>query len=283
MLGMVIAGGGFFPWAYMIPIRELLLDISAKLGVEVSVPGEKQLWSMRLRQHALGAPEPLRSQPLNFAPSSSEDYRGVKVDLSPEHLRRKLVRRKSKNSQASSDLEGSQIVEGITQEALPPLAADDYVSMRRGLDSPSERLTLPDYQNPPCNTFCVGNLPDDPFEDELKAFFSQQKGYKRMSFRTNGLGPMCYVEFEDTNSAAKALDKLDGHPLLNSVTGGIRLRFSKHPLNVQSMNPPTPPPQYLKKHILVAVWSSNGMDTEMKSVSVSVEVDDNDNVDNEAR
>ncbi|KAI9832175.1 MAG: hypothetical protein M1819_004526 [Sarea resinae] len=100
-------------------------------------------------------------------------------------------------------------------------------------------------QNPPCNTLYVGNLPIDTSEDELKAMFSKQRGYKRLCFRTKQNGPMCFVEFEDISFATKALNELYGHPLHNSVKGGIRLSFSKNPLGVRSgqtssIGPPTP-------------------------------------------
>lgn len=89
-------------------------------------------------------------------------------------------------------------------------------------------------QNPPCNTLYVGNLPIDTSEDELKAMFSKQRGYKRLCFRTKANGPMCFVEFEDVSFATKALNELYGHPLHNSVKGGIRLSFSKNPLGVRN-------------------------------------------------
>jgi hypothetical protein len=100
-------------------------------------------------------------------------------------------------------------------------------------------------QNPPCNTLYVGNLPIDTSEDELKAMFSKQRGYKRLCFRTKQNGPMCFVEFEDVSFATKALHDLYGQLLHNSVKGGIRLSFSKNPLGVRSgqgsgMGPPTP-------------------------------------------
>jgi len=99
-------------------------------------------------------------------------------------------------------------------------------------------------QNPPCNTLYVGNLPMDTSEDELKAVFSKQRGYKRLCFRTKQNGPMCFVEFEDTSFATKALSELYGYMLHNSVKGGIRLSFSKNPLGVRSgqngsMGPPS--------------------------------------------
>ncbi|KAL3418969.1 RNA recognition domain-containing protein [Phlyctema vagabunda] len=102
-------------------------------------------------------------------------------------------------------------------------------------------------QNPPCNTLYVGNLPIDTSEDELKAMFSKQRGYKRLCFRTKQNGPMCFVEFEDVSFATKALHELYGHPLHNSIKGGIRLSFSKNPLGVRSgqgmvaSGPPTIP------------------------------------------
>lgn len=99
-------------------------------------------------------------------------------------------------------------------------------------------------QNPPCNTLYVGNLPIDTSEDELKAMFSKQRGYKRLCFRTKQNGPMCFVEFEDVSFATKALHELYGHPLHNSIKGGIRLSFSKNPLGVRSgqgMSSPGPP------------------------------------------
>ncbi|SPO03863.1 related to WHI3 protein, involved in regulation of cell size [Cephalotrichum gorgonifer] len=89
-------------------------------------------------------------------------------------------------------------------------------------------------QNPPCNTLYVGNLPMDTSEEELKAIFSKQRGYKRLCFRTKTNGPMCFVEFEDVSFATKALHELYGQPLHNSVKGGIRLSFSKNPLGVRS-------------------------------------------------
>ncbi|POR37622.1 Cell wall integrity protein scw1 [Tolypocladium paradoxum] len=93
-------------------------------------------------------------------------------------------------------------------------------------------------QNPPCNTLYVGNLPIDTSEEELKAMFSKQRGYKRLCFRTKQNGPMCFVEFEDISFATKALHELYGLPLHNSIKGGIRLSFSKNPLGVRSGQAP---------------------------------------------
>ncbi|KAI0552368.1 hypothetical protein F4679DRAFT_87401 [Xylaria curta] len=91
-------------------------------------------------------------------------------------------------------------------------------------------------QNPPCNTLYVGNLPIDTSEEELKAIFQKQRGYKRLSFRTKQNGPVCFVEFEDISQATRALHECYGIPLHNSVKGGIRLSFSKNPLGVSGLD-----------------------------------------------
>ncbi|KAF2453939.1 hypothetical protein BDY21DRAFT_266058, partial [Lineolata rhizophorae] len=127
--------------------------------------------------------------------------------------------------------------------SMGPLGASSYQ-----LNNHYQRHNYPPVnpadQNPPCNTLYVGNLPIDTSEDELKAMFSKQRGYKRLCFRTKQNGPMCFVEFEDVSFATKALNELYGQPLHNSVKGGIRLSFSKNPLGVRNgqtnQMPPTP-------------------------------------------
>ena len=90
---------------------------------------------------------------------------------------------------------------------------------------------------PPCNTLYVGNLPHETSEEELKALFSKERGYKRLCFRVKPNGPMCFVEFEDVTAATKTLDNLYGRLLPHSVKGGIRLSYSKNPLGVRSGQP----------------------------------------------
>ncbi|GIK00276.1 cell cycle RNA binding protein whi3 [Aspergillus viridinutans] len=95
----------------------------------------------------------------------------------------------------------------------------------------------PNDLNPPCNTLYVGNLPPDTSEEELKALFSKQRGYKRLCFRNKQNGPMCFVEFDEVAMASKALNELYGYKLSNSNKTGIRLSFSKNPLGVRSGQP----------------------------------------------
>jgi len=118
--------------------------------------------------------------------------------------------------------------------ALSNAPNSSYQQYSQHFARPTYPPVNPADQNPPCNTLYVGNLPMDTSEDELKAVFSKQRGYKRLCFRTKQNGPMCFVEFEDTSFATKALSELYGYMLHNSVKGGIRLSFSKNPLGVRS-------------------------------------------------
>ncbi|KAI5795906.1 hypothetical protein FPQ18DRAFT_387076 [Pyronema domesticum] len=118
-----------------------------------------------------------------------------------------------------------------------PLSPGGWPPNTRAFTAPftiSHPPANPADQNPPCNTLYVGNLPAQTSEDELKTMFVRQRGYKRMCFRTKPQGPMCFVEFEDTHYATKALTELYGRALSNSTKGGVRLSFSKNPLGVRS-------------------------------------------------
>jgi hypothetical protein len=136
----------------------------------------------------------------------------------------------------------------LSPHSMPPVLNNGPNSGYQQYSQHFARQTYPPVnpadQNPPCNTLYVGNLPMDTSEDELKAVFSKTRGYKRLCFRTKQNGPMCFVEFEDTSFATKALNDLYGYMLHNSVKGGIRLSFSKNPLGVRSgqnsgMGPPS--------------------------------------------
>ncbi|KAG0742360.1 hypothetical protein G6F57_002585 [Rhizopus arrhizus] len=103
----------------------------------------------------------------------------------------------------------------------------------------NQELSLPPRMmdgNPPCNTIYVGNLPSITSEDELRALFSNCKGYRRMCFRTKG--PMCFVEFEDILCASQAIKDLQGYTLSNSAKSGVRLSFSKNPLYIKPVKEP---------------------------------------------
>jgi RNA recognition motif-containing protein len=122
----------------------------------------------------------------------------------------------------------------ITSPTLPFGAGPQHALQNRQPYFAMPPNSNPADQNPPCNTLYVGNLPMNTSEDELKALFAQERGYKRLCFRTKANGPMCFVEFENVECASRSLQKLHGHPLSNSVKGGVRLSFSKNPLGVRN-------------------------------------------------
>jgi RNA recognition motif-containing protein len=126
-------------------------------------------------------------------------------------------------------------LESLALFALPGTGYEEEGSLHNSEDTEdSQHGTEGGEINAPCNTLYVGNLPIDTSEEELKAMFSRQRGYKRLCFRTKQNRPICFVEFEDVTFATKALHELYGQPLHNSVKGGIRLSFSKNPLGVRS-------------------------------------------------
>ncbi|KAJ7591472.1 hypothetical protein C8J56DRAFT_564281 [Mycena floridula] len=123
---------------------------------------------------------------------------------------------------------------GNTSPQLPsPASGASSGSTRNGVD-----------QNPPINTLYVGNLPTSPpppgmppdmLEASLRELFQSRPGFRRLSFKQKNSGPMCFVEFEDVNHAAKTLNDLYGNTLKGLVKGGgIRLSYSKNPLGVRT-------------------------------------------------
>ncbi|KAK6449041.1 hypothetical protein FP744_10005291 [Trichoderma asperellum] len=126
---------------------------------------------------------------------------------------------------------------------LPPQQPISWQSQRQhpNLPLPNRNLKFPPAnsadENPPCNTLYVGNLPIDADEEELKAMFSKQRGYKRLCFRTKQNESICFVEFEDNFFAAKTLHELYGEKLHNNSEDGIHLSYSKNPLGVRSSQP----------------------------------------------
>lgn len=123
---------------------------------------------------------------------------------------------------------------GTTSPQLPsPSSGASSASARNAID-----------QNPPINTLYVGNLPTSPtpigfpqdyLEESLRELFSSRPGFRRLCFRQKNNGPMCFVEFEDVQFAAKALNDLYGNTLKGLVKGGgIRLSYSKNPLGVRT-------------------------------------------------
>ncbi|XP_058067880.1 uncharacterized protein LOC131217126 [Magnolia sinica] len=83
--------------------------------------------------------------------------------------------------------------------------------------------------NPPCNTLFIGNLGENIIEEELRGLFSAQPGYKQMKILRQERNTVCFIEFEDVNSATTVHQNLQGAVLPSSGRGGMRIQFSKNP------------------------------------------------------
>lgn len=131
-----------------------------------------------------------------------------------------------------------------TQQRSMSLSCDSFHHTSQPMHSTLKRHTQgsplplnPAYENAPCNTLYVGNLPPTACEEELREMFCTRIGYKRLSFKNKPNGPMCFVEFEDIHCATLAMNELYGQMLSNSCRAGIRLSYSKNPLGVKPLQP----------------------------------------------
>ncbi|KDN52958.1 DUF1715-domain-containing protein [Tilletiaria anomala UBC 951] len=118
------------------------------------------------------------------------------------------------------------------------------------LPSPTHRGFVGD-QHPPGTTLFVGNLPANlssassaQLEEKLRSLFSSRQGFRQMSYKLKGHGPMCFVEFESICHARNALTEVNGDSLGGLLKGqGIRLSYSKNPLFRHSNANSSPPDQ----------------------------------------
>eukprot|EP00262_Sarcandra_glabra_P004354 TRINITY_DN1529_c0_g1_i1.p1 TRINITY_DN1529_c0_g1~~TRINITY_DN1529_c0_g1_i1.p1 ORF type:complete len:313 (-),score=45.57 TRINITY_DN1529_c0_g1_i1:808-1746(-) len=83
--------------------------------------------------------------------------------------------------------------------------------------------------NPPCNTLFIGNLGENVIEDEVRGLFTVQPGFKQMKILRQERNTVCFIEFDDVNSATTVHNNLQGAVLASSVRGGMRIQFSKNP------------------------------------------------------
>ncbi|XP_059457489.1 cell wall integrity protein scw1 [Corylus avellana] len=83
--------------------------------------------------------------------------------------------------------------------------------------------------NPPCNTLFIGNLGENINEDELRGLFSSQPGFKQMKILRQERHIVCFIEFEDVNSATNVHHSLQGAVIPSSGSVGMRIQYSKNP------------------------------------------------------
>ncbi|KAJ7952026.1 putative RNA-binding protein with multiple splicing [Quillaja saponaria] len=83
--------------------------------------------------------------------------------------------------------------------------------------------------NPPCNTLFIGNLGENINEEELRGLFNRQPGFKQMKVLRQERHTVCFIEFEDLNSATNVHRNLQGAVIPSSGSVGMRIQYSKNP------------------------------------------------------
>ncbi|KAL8458825.1 hypothetical protein ACS0TY_035526 [Phlomoides rotata] len=83
--------------------------------------------------------------------------------------------------------------------------------------------------NPPCNTLFIGNLGEHINEEELRGIFTHQPGFKQMKVIRQERHTVCFIEFEDVNSASNVHHSLQGAVIPSSGSVGMRIQYSKNP------------------------------------------------------
>ncbi|KAF2286492.1 hypothetical protein GH714_017322 [Hevea brasiliensis] len=79
--------------------------------------------------------------------------------------------------------------------------------------------------NPPCNTLFIGNLGENINEEELRGLFSVQPGFKQMKILRQERHTVCFIEFEDVNSATNVHRSLQGAVIPSSGSVGMRIQY----------------------------------------------------------
>ncbi|KAG2720841.1 hypothetical protein I3760_02G052800 [Carya illinoinensis] len=103
----------------------------------------------------------------------------------------------------------------------PVPAPNNYVPVQNAKD------------NPPCNTLFIGNLGENINEEELRGLFSVQPGFKQMKILRQERHTVCFIEFEDINSATNVHHSLQGAVIPSSGSVGMRIQY---PYNVLSLH-----------------------------------------------
>ncbi|KAI5339659.1 hypothetical protein L3X38_018931 [Prunus dulcis] len=79
--------------------------------------------------------------------------------------------------------------------------------------------------NPPCNTLFIGNLGESINEEELRGLFNSQPGFKQMKVLRQERHTVCFIEFEDVNSASNVHHSLQGAVIPSSGSVGMRIQY----------------------------------------------------------
>lgn len=96
--------------------------------------------------------------------------------------------------------------------------------------SPSSYVPVQNMKdNPPCNTLFIGNLGENIIEEEMRGLFTAQPGFKQMKILRQDRHTVCFIEFEDVQSATNVHQTLQGAVIPSSGSVGMRIQYSKNP------------------------------------------------------
>lgn len=113
---------------------------------------------------------------------------------------------------------------------VPPVPMPAPAPAPAPVPAPSSYVPVQNIKdNPPCNTLFIGNLGESINEDELRGLFSGQPGFKQMKVLRQERHTVCFIEFEDINSAAQVHHNLQGAVIPSSGSVGMRIQYSKNP------------------------------------------------------
>ncbi|KAM3245776.1 hypothetical protein P3L10_007543 [Capsicum annuum] len=79
--------------------------------------------------------------------------------------------------------------------------------------------------NPACNTLFIGNLGENINEEELWGLISGQPGFKEMKVLRQERHTVCFIEFEQVNSATNVHQNLQGAVIPSSSSVGMRIQY----------------------------------------------------------
>ncbi|KAL7113936.1 hypothetical protein ACP275_04G090200 [Erythranthe tilingii] len=116
--------------------------------------------------------------------------------------------------------------------AVPPVPMPMPMPMPAPTPVPAPSSYVPvqnTKDNPPCNTLFIGNLGENINEEEMRGLFVAQPGFKQMKVIRQDRHTVCFIEFEDVNSATNVHHNLQGAVIASSGSIGMRIQYSKNP------------------------------------------------------
>ncbi|CAK9310542.1 unnamed protein product [Citrullus colocynthis] len=91
--------------------------------------------------------------------------------------------------------------------------------------------------NPPCNTLFIGNLGENVNEEELRGLFSVQPGFKQMKILRQERHTVCFIEFEDVNTATNVHHSLQGAVIPSSGSNPFgKRKDATYPVSASGAN-----------------------------------------------